>query len=187
MQNRRLLQSVSVAVLGFGLACAPMTLASAKSQPKKHHKAPAHHAAKKPTKKGTFTAGSATCKNYIHTESGSSGLGQAVEKALQNAATGFAGVKQALITYLNGVQAEQGPFEADLSSAPANVQAAGKGIFAFFGTIKTDVQNSTSMAQLGASMESLGTNSTIQADAATLANYFGSICGAVPTTTAALP
>ena len=54
MQNRRLLQGFSVAVLGFGLACAPMTLASAHNQPKKHHKAPKHH-----TSKPTFTTGSA--------------------------------------------------------------------------------------------------------------------------------
>lgn len=187
MQNRRLLQTFSVAVLGFALACAPMTLASAKSQPKKHHKAPKHHTAKPTTKKGTFTAGSATCKNYLGTETGSSGLSTALEKAMLNAASGFAGVKQALITYLNTVQTEQGPFEADLSSAPANVQAAGKGIFAFFGTLKTDIDNSTSLAQLGTSMESLGTNTAIQSDAETLATYFGSICGAVPTTTVSIP
>jgi hypothetical protein len=170
-----------------------MTLASAKSQPKKHHKAPKHHTVKKPTtkkpttKKGSFTAGSATCKNYFNTETGSSGLASALEKAMLNAGSGFAGVKQAFINYLNTVQTYQGPFEADLSSAPANVQAAGKGIFAFFGTLKTDIENSTSLAQLGSSLESLGTNSAIQSDAETLANYFGSICGAAPTTTVSVP
>ncbi len=164
-----------------------MTLASAKSQPKKHHKASTHHAAKTPTKKFTFSAGSATCKNYLDTEKGSSGLGSAIENAMSNAGSGFAGVKQAFITYLNTVQTYQGPFEADLSSAPANVQAAAKGIFAFFGTFKTDVENSTSLAQLGSSMESLGTNSAIKSDAEILATYFGSICGAVPTTTVSIP
>ncbi len=183
MQNRRLLKSVSVAVLGCGLACAPMTLASAKNQPKKHHKAPKHN-----TKKFTFTAGSATCKNYLHTENGSSGLATALENAMGNAASGYAGVKQAFINYLNAVQNYEAPFEKDLSSAPANVQAAAKGIFGFFGTLKTDIANSTSLAQLGTSMESLGTNSAVKSDAETLANYFGSICGVtVPTTTASVP
>jgi hypothetical protein len=188
VQNRRLLQTFSVAVLGFALACAPMSLASAKSQPKKHHKAPKHQTAKKPTtKKESFTAGSATCKNYLNTETGSSGLAAALEKAMLNAGSGFAGVKQAFINYLNTVQTYEKPFEADLSSAPANVQAAGKGIFAFFGTLQTDIENSTSLAQLGSSMETLGSNSALQSDAETLANYFGSICGAVPTTTVSVP
>ncbi len=179
MQNRRLLQGCSVALLGFGLACAPMTLASAKSPPKNHHKAK-HHNSKKPA----FTAGSATCKNYANTESGSSGLGTALEKAMANEASGFAGVKQAFLTYFNTVQKYEAPFEAELSSAPANVQAAGKGIFTFFNTLKTDVANSTSLAQLGTSLESLGQNSALQSDAQTLANYFGNVCGAVTTTTA---
>jgi hypothetical protein len=183
MQNRRFLQGCSVAVLGLGLACAPMTLASAKSQPKKHHKAPKHHT----SKKAAFTTGSATCKNYLNTENGSSGLGTALEKAMTSAGSGFAGVKQAFITYFNTVQKYEAPFESELSSAPANVQAAGKGIFAFFNTLKTDVANSTSLEQLGTSMESLGSNSALKSDAQTLANYFGSICGSVTTTTASLP
>jgi hypothetical protein len=183
MQNRRLFQGFSVAVLGVGLACAPMTLASAKSQPKKHHKAPKHHASKNPT----FTSGSATCKNYLNTEKGSSGLASALEKAMANAGSGFAGVKQAYLDYFNTVEKYEAPFEAELRSAPANVQAAGKGIFAFFNTVKTDVANSTSLEQLGTSMASLGTNSAIQSDALTLANYFGTICGSVTTTTSSLP
>ena len=182
MQNRRLLQGCSVAVLGIGLACAPMTLASAHNQPKKHHKAPKHH-----TSKATFTTGSATCKNFLNTENSSSGLSSALEKAMENVGSGFAGVKQAFITYFNTVQKYEAPFESELSSAPANVQAAGKGIFAFFNTLKTDVANSTSLTQLGTSMESLGTNSSLQSDAQTLANYFGSVCGSVTTTTASLP
>ncbi len=183
MQNRRLLQGFSVAVLGVGLACAPMTLASAKTQPKKHHKAPKHH----PSKKATFTSGSAECKNFLNTEKGSSGLGTALQKAMENAGSGFAGVQQAFITYFNTVEKYEAPFEAELRSAPANVQAAGKGIFAFFNTLKSDVANATSLEQLGTSMESLGTNSAVRSDAQTLANYFGSICGTVTTTTPSLP
>jgi len=179
MQNRRFLQGFSVAVLGIGLACAPMTLASAKNQPKKHHKAPKHQ-----TSKPAFTSGSATCKNYINTEGGSSGLASALEKAMTNAGSGYAGVKQAFLNYFTAIQKYEAPFENELNSAPANVQAAGKGIFAFFNTVKTDVANSTSLAQLGTSMESLGTNSALKSDAQTLATYFGSICGAVTTTTA---
>ena len=64
---------------------------------------------------------------------------------MENVGSGFAGVKQAFITYFNTVQKYEAPFEAELSSAPANVQAAGKGIFAFFNTLKTDVANSTSL------------------------------------------
>jgi hypothetical protein len=183
VQNRRLLQGFSVAVLGIGLACAPMTLASAKTQPKKHHKAPKHHT----SKKATFTSGSAECKNFLNTEKGSSGLGTALEKAMASAGSGFAGVQQAFITYFNTVEKYEAPFEAELRSAPANVQAAGKGIFAFFNTLKSDVANATSLEQLGTSMESLGTNSAVQSDAQTLANYFGSICGTVTTTTPSLP
>ena len=105
---------------------------------------------------------------------------------MTSAGSGFAGVKQAFLTYFNTVQKYEAPFEAELSSAPANVQAAGKGIFAFFNTLKTDVANSTSLEQLGTSMESLGSNSALKSDAQTLANYFGNICGSVTTTTASV-
>jgi hypothetical protein len=183
MQNRRLFQACSVAALGVGLACAPMTLASANSQPKNHHKAPKHHTSKKPT----FTSGSAECKNFLNTVKGSSGLGTAFEKAMAGAGSGFAGVQQAFLSYFNTVEKYEAPFEAELRSAPANVQAAGKGIFVYFNTLKTDVANATSLQQLGTSMESLGTNSALRSDAQTLANYFGSICGSVTTTTPSLP
>jgi hypothetical protein len=78
---------------------------------------------------------------------------------------------------------EEGPAESALSGAPANVQAALKGLFAFESSFKTAVSNASSLTQLEQSLETLGTNPTLKTDSLTLANYVTSVCGTKTSTT----
>ena len=187
MRQRRIAQVISVAVLGFALASAPMSLAGAgQYKTKSHHKAKhpktKHPKAKTASKQGSNPT-SSICTAVNTAQSGSNKVGSALESAIEQAATNFAAAKQAMITALNGVQKEESAAEAELHSAPANVQAAMKGLFAVFTTMETAINNSSSLTQLGTSLETLGQNAQLQADSQTVTNYVTSLCGATTTTT----
>jgi len=187
MGQRRILQAFSVTVLGVALACAPMAVASA-NQKAKHHPKPKHH----PTKsvaKGGLNPGSQLCQTVSNAESSSGKVGTAIEQAIEQSATSgsYATVKQALLSAFNLISKEAGPAESALRSAPANVQAAMKGEFAFIGTYKTAIANSTSITQLETSMTSLPGAAEAEADAKTVTNYVTAQCGTTTTTTASIP
>jgi hypothetical protein len=171
-----------VTVLGVALACAPMAVASAKSKPK-HHPKPKHHTTKT-VAKAKVGPGSTFCASIVATESSNTNLGIAVVKVIQEAASGnFAGAKQAMIGDMNTALTAEGPAEAELSSAPANVQAALKGLFTFESTLKTDISNASNLEQLATSLQSLGTSTQFRTDALTLATYASAECGTTTTTT----
>jgi hypothetical protein len=171
-----------VAALGIALACAPMAVASAHG--KKHHPKPKHHAAKTVAKSG-LNPGSKLCTEAYSGESNSGAVGSSIEKAMVAAETSgnFDAAKQQMIAAVNASLKDAGPAEAALSSAPANVQAAMKGLFAYVKSWETAINNSSSFTQFATSMESLIQNSGVAADAKTLGTYLTVQCGPAPTTT----
>jgi hypothetical protein len=189
VRQRRLVQTFSVTVLGLALACAPMAAASAKSKPKHHAKK--HHATTTTTKpkttaKGGLNPGSKLCVTLANAESSSSNLGSAMEKSIEEGMSSgnYASVKAAMLAQINASVKDEGAAESALSGAPANVQAAMKGLFTFVDSYETAISNSTSITQLATSMESLAGTSQVQADALTLANYVTAQCGTTTTTSA---
>jgi hypothetical protein len=191
MGQRRLLQGISVAVLGFALACAPMAVASANgNNNNNHHKAKSHHHSKSKPKSKSKTASKGTdstatiCTDVKGSQTSSASLAPGLEKAFASGATGsFASLQQALLAVLNAPIKAEGEALSALSSAPANVQAAMKGIIGFYGSFKSAVSSATNMTQLEQSLRSLGTNPALQADAMTLENYVTSLCGTTTPTT----
>jgi hypothetical protein len=185
MRQRRVVQAFSVTVLGLALACAPMAVASASHKPKHHQKAKHHHAAKTVAKKSRLNPGSKLCAEAYSGESNSGDVGSNLEKAMVAGETSgnFDAAKPAMIAAINVSLKEEAPAEAALSSAPANVQAAMKGLFAYVQSFETAINNASSFTQFATSMESLVQNSGIEADSKTLANYLTQQCGPAPTTT----
>jgi hypothetical protein len=186
VRQKRMLQGFSVAVLSVGLACAPMAVASASH--KKHHKPPKHHSSKTVSKTHSKTGsnpGAQLCVDIAKTDTSSGNVGVSLEKAIESAETGgsFAAAQQAMIAAINAVLKEEGPAESVLSSAPANVQAALKGVFGFENSFKAAVASATSMTGLAQSVETLGENPAIKSDSLILANYVTSVCGTTTTTT----
>jgi hypothetical protein len=188
MAAKRIVQAFSVTVLGLALACAPMALASASSHKSKHHHKK-HHATKT-VSKDALNPGSKLCSEAYAGESNSGDVGANLEKAMISAETSgnFAAAKPAMIAAMNASLKYEAPAEAALRSAPANVQAAMKGIFAYVQSFETAINNASSFTQFAASMESLVANTQIAADSTTLGNYLTTQCGPAPTsTTVSLP
>jgi hypothetical protein len=183
--NRRILQSIGVAVIGLAVACAPMTIASAH---KAKHPKPKHHASKTTAKKGGSNPTSSICLAVNSAQSSSSNLGVAMEKIFTSGAAGdFGTAKQEMISAMNTALKAEGPALSDLRSAPANVQTAMKGLFTFESNLKTAISNASSITQLATSLESLGQNPQLKTDSLTVANYVTSLCGASTTTTVSIP
>jgi hypothetical protein len=186
VRQRRIGQGISVAVLGFALAAAPMAMASASNHKAKHHKTKPKHHASKTVSKGGSDPTNTICLAVDSAQSSSGNLGTALEKVFTGGGiSNFATAKQAMVAAMNTALKEEGPAEAALRSAPSTVQAAMKGLFAFETTLKTDISNATTAAQVESSLVGLGEDSSIKADSLVLANYVTSLCGATTTTTAA--
>ena len=189
MRQRRIVQAFSVTVLGLALACAPMAVASAHS--KKHHSKSKHHhtttTTTKTASKGGLNPGSKLCVTLAQAESNSGNLGSAMEKSIEQgmASGNYATVKSAMLASINASVKDEGAAESALSGAPANVQAAMKGLFTFIGSYETAIQNSTSITQLETSIVSLAQTSKVEADSLTVANYVTAQCGTTTTTTSA--
>ena len=190
MGKRRIVQAFSVTVLGLALACAPMAVASAHS--KKHHSKSKHHhttttTTSKTKAKGGLNPGSKLCVTLAQAESNSGNLGSAMEKSIEQgmASGNYATVKSAMLASINASVKDEGAAESALSGAPANVQAAMKGLFTFIGSYETAIQNSTSITQLETSIVSLAQTSKVEADSLTVANYVTAQCGTTTTTTSA--
>jgi hypothetical protein len=182
--NRRILQGVGIAFAGCALACAPMAAASAHKAP--HHKAK-HHGSKTVASKGGSNPNSSICTAVTSAQNSSGSLSSSIEKAFAGGVNDFASAKQAMLNAINAALKQESPAVSALHSAPANVQAAMKGLFTFESTFKTDIANASSPSQLVSSLSTLGQNSQLQADGTTIANYVTSLCGTTTTTSAALP
>jgi hypothetical protein len=182
MGQRRILQGMSVAILGLALACAPMAMASAHGHKAKHHKAK-HHTTHTASKKGSDPT-SSICQAVNSAQSSSGNLGTALEKVFTDGGlSNFAAAKQAMLAAMNAALKEEGPAESALRSAPSNVQAAMKGLFTFESSLETAISNAANVQQLEASLVTLGQNPALKTDSLTLANYVTSLCGTVTTTT----
>jgi hypothetical protein len=164
-----------------------MAVASAKAKPK-HHPKPKHHTTKT-VAKGGLNPGSKLCVTLANAESNSGNIGTSVEKSIEQgmASGNYASVKAAMLADINLSLKDEGPAESALSSAPANVQAAMKGLFAFITSYKTAIANSSSITQLETSIVSLAGTSKVEADSLTLANYVTAQCGTTTTTSASIP
>jgi hypothetical protein len=167
-----------------------MAVASAKSKPK-HHAKSKHHSTKttKTEAKGGLNPGSKLCVTLANAESSSGNLGTNIEKSIEEgmASGNYASVKAAMLASINASLKDEGAAESALSGAPANVQAAMKGLFTFVGSYETAISNSTSITQLATSMESLAATSKVEADSLTVANYVTAQCGTTTTTSASIP
>jgi hypothetical protein len=185
MLQKRLRRTLSVGVLGLALASAPATIASASHKTKHHHKA-MHHAAKTEAS-GGLNPGSQLCLTVSNAESNAGNFGTTLEKSIEEAITSgnIASAKSAMITVINQSLKEEGPAESALSSAPANVQAAMKAIFAFDKNYESVIEKATSVQQFETSLTSLAGSSQIGPDSVTLANYIKAQCGTPATTTPA--
>jgi hypothetical protein len=188
--HRRVLQACSVTMVGLALACAPMAAASATShKPKHHHKAKGHHSTTTTTSKSKsakgLNPGSSLCAAVDSAENSSSALGSSIEKAMIQGAqsNNYSTAQQAMLAAISASEKEEGPALSALKGAPANVQAAMKGLFTFVGSYETAIKNSTSFTQLESSLVSLPGESTAEADGMTVSNYVTQQCGSTTTTT----
>ena len=177
MKQHRWWQGICIGLVGVALTLAPVSAASA------HGKAKHHSGA---STKGS-APGSAMCQKVKTEQTGSSSVGDAIEKAMTSG--NFAAAKQAM---LNAYNADAGNVQkalAVIKSAPSNVQAAFKNLLSFVQQIKTDIQNASSLQGLVSSFESLGTNQKLVADGTTISNWYTSVCGGtlIPATTTSLP
>jgi hypothetical protein len=178
VQHRSKWQGIAVGVLGVMLALTPMSAAGAHASHKKHH-SPGSVKGSNPS--------AAMCQDVKNEQSGSSSVGQAIEKAI--ASGNFAAAKQAM---LNAYDADLGNVQKALGvikTAPPNVQAAFKNLLTFVRQIRNDIQGASSEQGLITSFESLGKNTQLQADGATIANWYASVCGGplVTTPTVSIP
>ena len=104
-------------------------------------------------------------------------MGLALEKAIRAGRARwelFDSAKQAMIAALNGVQKQESAAEAELRSAPANVQTAMKQLFSVFlaGTGDGNQQLLEPSPQLGTKLETLGQNPQLKdGPRLTLSNY----------------
>jgi hypothetical protein len=173
-----------VTVVGLALACAPMAAASASHKPKHHHKAKGHTTTTKSGKAG-LAPGSSLCVAVASAENSSRNVGSSIEKAMLQGveSNNFATAQHAMLTALSESQKEEGLALSALKSAPANVQAAMKGLFTFVGSYETAIKNATSFTQLETSLTSLPGESTAEAEGVTVTNYVTQQCGTVTTTT----
>ncbi len=124
---------------------------------------------------------SAMCKSVKSEQTSSGSTGLAIEKAMTSG--NFAQAKQAMLKAYN---LDAGNVQKALSvikTAPPNVQASFRGLLTFVKQIRTDIQNSSSLQGLVASFATLGKNPKLEADGATISNWYTSVCGGTLVTT----
>ena len=135
MTHRSKWQWISIGVLGVAMALTPVSVAAAGSHKPKHPSS-SHVNGSAP--------GSAMCKDVKNEQAGANSAGTSIEKAIESG--NFATAKQAM---LNSYNTDLGNVQKALSvikSAPANVQAAFKGLLTFVQKIKSDIQNAVERA-----------------------------------------
>ena len=179
MRHRSKWQGLCIGVFGVALTLAPMSAAGAHTNHKgKHHSSG--------SVKGSNPK-AAMCQDVKKEQSGSSSTGQAIEKAI--ASGNFADAKQAMLNAYNGDLGNVQKALGVIKTAPRNVQAAFKNLLTFVQQIRNDIQNASSEQGLITSFATLGKDTQLQTDGATIANWYASVCGGplVTTTTAGLP
>jgi hypothetical protein len=167
-------QWISIGVLGVAMALTPVSVAAA-SNHKPKHPSSSHVNGSAP--------GSAMCKDVKNEQAGSNSAGTAIEKAIESG--NFATAKQAMLNSYNADLSNVQKALGVIKSAPANVQAAFKGLLGFVQKIKSDIQNASSEQGLITSFSSLGQNPQLVTDSTTIANWYTSVCGGALVTTPA--
>jgi hypothetical protein len=175
VQQRSRWVGICIGLLGVTLTLAPLSAASASSHKGKQH-----------STKGS-NPNSAMCKDIKSEQTSSSSTGLAIEKAMTSG--NFAQAKQAMLNAYNGDLNNVQKALGVIKTAPANVQTAFKGLLTFVKQIRTDIQNASSQQALITSFASLGKNPKLEADGATISNWYTGVCGGtlVTTTTASIP
>jgi len=177
---------MSVLVLGVALALAPVTAASAsqsttsttqhstgshKSKHKKHNK---HNKAKAKAKPAASTSAKSVC-SFLDDTAGSAAIANTIESAEKSG--NFSAAQQTLLNLFGEIAKDAPTAEAELGSAPSNVQAAFKTMISFDSQFKTALASATSFAQLGSAFATLGSNPTLSAASTTVGDYATSLCG----------
>lgn len=184
--RRRAATWMGVVALGVGLALFPTSVASAAQySTTMRHGATAHemsshkkHKKKHKKAKAKTPVASSSAKSvcsFLDNEAGSAKIASAVESAEQSG--NFASAKQTLLDLFDQIAKDAPSAEADLRSAPANVQAAFKTMISYDAQFQTALENATSFSQLGSAFASLGNNPTLQAASSTVGSYATSLCG----------
>lgn len=176
---------MSVLVLGIALAIAPVTAASAsqsttsttqqstsshKSKHKKHKKAKA----KAKAKPAASTSAKSVC-SFLDDTAGGAAIANTIESAEKSG--NFSAAQQTLLNLFGEIAKDAPTAEAELGSAPSNVQAAFKTMISFDSQFKTALASATSFAQLGSAFATLGSNPTLSAASTTVGDYATSLCG----------
>jgi hypothetical protein len=92
-------------------------------------------------------------------------------------------MKQALGTFFTNLSQELAAVEAQMASAPSNVQAALKVVNQFFTQLQSEVANASSLQGLEASMAASGNSPALKAAGKTLDDYGKSQCGDISSPT----
>ena len=172
---RRAVSGIGVLLLGFALSMAPVVAAPAFAKTTKHHKVVKHKAAVSTTLSGK------DCTALGGEQTQSTELASTLEQAF--ASGNFATIKAAMLAEFTTEGQDVSKVEALLSSAPSNVKAAFATIAAAFNTLKSDIQNASSLTQLEGSLSTLGSNTQLEAAGKVLESYYGTKCpGDTPTT-----
>ncbi len=170
MKHRGTWQGICIGLIGVAMTLAPMSAASAAH--KKHH-AGSHTNGSAPS--------SAMCQDVKSEQTGSSTASSSLGKAI--ASGNFAAAKQAMLNAFSTDQSNVQKALGVIHTAPANVQAAFKGLLSFVQQVKTAIQNASNEQGLIASFETLGKNPQLQTDGVTIANWYSSVCGGTIVTT----
>jgi len=180
VRRHRIAMSLGSVLVGAALALAPISAAGAHNA----HRGKHHHTS---TKVAGSAPNSAMCQDVKQQQGAQSGLSSSIGSDLESG--NFAAAKQALLNAFAADQADVQKALAVIKTAPANVQAAFKNILTYVQQIKSDIEDATSLQGLIASFESLGKNTQLESDGATIANWYSSVCGGplVTTTTVSVP
>jgi hypothetical protein len=168
MKQRAMRVGVCTGVLGIVLALAPLTVASAEKT------------------KGSAPK-SAMCKTVKTEENGSKAAASGIEKAMTSG--NFAAAKAALLKAYNLDYSQVRKALTVIKTAPPKVQAAFKNLLSYVKRFKNAIQNAKSLQAMIASFATLGTNTQLQADGTTIANWYTSVCGGtlITSTTVSAP
>ncbi len=155
---RRAKSTIGMLVLGLALAATPVAIGPAS--------ATTHHTT-------GIAAGGCTAVSKEQTKA--SGLAGTLEKAF--ASGNFSAIKAAILGEFSTLGVDVSKAEAYLHAAPANVKAAFSTIAKAYSGLKSQIQATTSLAQLETVFVSLGKNTKLVAAGKVLDNYFGARCG----------
>ena len=133
-----------------------------------------------PSRSGS-SPGSSFCVSLADSQAKSAQLATAMAQAVESGS--FATAKQELSSVLDTIAQDLSKVEAQMTSAPSDVQSAITTVNTFFTQAQSAIAGATGMTELGQAIAALDTPQ-LKAASATLTQYAQSQCGA---TTSATP